>query len=65
MNSAELEKYTEDMEDTMDTLNRLSEELSLKMQLLMDRRAKIIQTLSNILKKISQTSDTLISNIKE
>jgi len=39
-------------------------ELSLKLQILMDRRAKIIQTLSNILKKISQTSDTIIANIK-
>jgi hypothetical protein len=65
MDLAELDKYTEDMEHKMDTLNKLSEELSLKLQLLMDRRAKIIQTLSNILKKISQTSDTLISNIKE
>ncbi len=65
MNLAELEQYTDDMEDQMKTLNGLSEELSLKLQLLTDRRAKIIQTLSNILKKISQTSDTLISNIKE
>lgn len=65
MDREELDKYTEDMEHKMDTLNGLSEELSLKLQLLTDRRAKIIQTLSNILKKISQTSDALISNIKE
>ena len=65
MNLAELDKYVEDMEHKMDTLSGLSEELSLKLQLLMDRRSKIIQTLSNILKKISQTSETLISNIKE
>ena len=65
MNLAELDKYTDEMEHKRDTLSGLSEELSLKLQLLMDRRAKIIQTLSNILKKISRTSDTLISNIKE
>jgi hypothetical protein len=65
MNLAEMDKYMEEMEHKMDTLGGLSEELSLKLQILMDRRAKIIQTLSNILKKISQTSDTLISNIKE
>jgi hypothetical protein len=65
MNPAEFDKYVEEMEHKMGTLGGLSEELSLKLQLLMDRRAKIIQTLSNILKKISQTSDTLIANIKE
>lgn len=65
MNLAELDKYVEDMEHKMATLSGLSEELSLKLQLLMDRRSKIIQTLSNMLKKISQTSDVLISNIKE
>lgn len=65
MNLAEMDKYMEEMEHKMDTLGGLSEELSLKLQILMDRRAKIIQILSNILKKISQTSDTLISNIKE
>ena len=64
MNLAELDKYVEEMEHKMDTLSGLSEELSLKLQILMERRAKIIQTLSNILKKISQTSDTLIANIK-
>lgn len=64
MSPAELEKYTEDMEKDLDSLGGLSEELSLKMQILTERRAKIIQTLSSILKKISQTSDAIISNIK-
>jgi hypothetical protein len=65
MNLVEMDKYMKEMDHKMDTLGGLSEELSLKLQLLMDRRSKIIQTLSNILKKISQTSDSLISNIKE
>ncbi len=61
---AELDKYVEEKEQEMDSLGGLSEELSLKIQILMDRRSKIIQTLSTILKKISQTSDTIITNIK-
>lgn len=64
MNLAELEKYIDEMETDYDTLGNLSDELSLKLQIQTERRQKIIQTLSNILKKISSTSDTLISNIK-
>lgn len=59
-----LEKYIDEMETDLDTLGNLSEELSLKLQIQTDRRQKVIQTLSNILKKISSTSDTIISNIK-
>jgi hypothetical protein len=64
MTLVELDKYVEEKEQEMDSLGGLSEELSLKLQILMDRRSKIIQTLSTILKKISQTSDAIIANIK-
>ena len=46
------------------TLGDMSQEIMLKLQITMDRRQKVIQTLSNILKKISSTSDTIISNLK-
>ena len=46
------------------TTGGISEEMSLKLQVQMERRSKIIQTLSNILKKISNTQDGMISNIK-
>ena len=42
----------------------IGEELSLKLQMAMERRSKIIQTLSNIMKKISTTQDTIVRNIK-
>jgi len=64
MTLVELDKYVEEKEQELDSLGGFSEELSLKLQILMDHRSKIIQTLSNILKKISQTSDSIISNIK-
>lgn len=64
MSLAELEKYIDEMETDYGTLGNLSEELSLKIQIQTERHQKIIQTLSNILKKISNTSDIIISNIK-
>jgi hypothetical protein len=44
--------------------NELSEMTSLRLQMMMDRRSKYISTLSNIMKKIDTTQETLIQNIK-
>ena len=41
----------------MDEMSEISEELSLKLQMAMDRRSKFISTLSQIMKKISETQD--------
>lgn len=46
------------------TMGGISEEMSLKLQIQMERRSKIIQTLSNITKKISDTRETTARNIK-
>ena len=64
MTLVELDKYVEEMEHEMDSLGGLSKEMSLKLKNLMERRSEIIQTLSAILKKISQTSDAIIANLK-
>lgn len=45
-------------------MNEMSEMTSLRLQMTMDRRSKFISTLSNIMKKISSTQDTIVSNIK-
>ena len=37
---------------------------SLQLQMAVARRSKVIQTMSNIIKKIGSTQDTIISNIK-
>lgn len=60
----DLEKEKDDQESKLKSLGGLSAEISLKLQIALERRAKIIQTLSNILKKISNTSDSIIKNIK-
>jgi hypothetical protein len=43
---------------------KMSEMSSLRLQMTMDRRAKIIKTLSSVMKKISTTQDTLVQNMK-
>ncbi len=47
-----------------DTLSELGEEQSLKLQMYQERRSKLFQTLSNIMKKSSDTSGAIISNLK-
>jgi hypothetical protein len=49
-----------------DALNQgLSEAESLRLQLALDRTSRFLQTLSNILKKISETSETIVQNLKD
>lgn len=48
----------------LDSMNEMSEMNSLRLQMTIDRRSKFISTLSNIMKKISTTQDTLVQNIK-
>ena len=48
----------------LDSLNELSETTFLHLQMMMDRRSKFISALSNIMKKISTTEDTLVQNLK-
>lgn len=46
------------------TTDEMSDEMRLQLQLTMDRRAKFMQTLSNMMKKISSTQDSIIQNMK-
>ena len=47
-----------------DNLNEMSEEQQLKMQLYMDRKQKASEAISNLLKKIADTEQQIIQNIK-
>ena len=47
-----------------DSLSEASEIMSLRLQMYMDRRSKAIEALSNLMKKQSDTSSTIISNLK-
>lgn len=45
-------------------MNESSEMNSPRLQMTMDRRSKFIETLSNIMKKLSTTQETLAQNLK-
>lgn len=59
-----LESIQSDLRDKLDGMDELSEMTSLRLQIIMDRRSKFLSTLSNILKKISDTQDALVQNLK-
>jgi hypothetical protein len=60
----ELQTILEEVRSGLDSMNEMSEESSLRLQMMMDRRSKFISTLSNIMKMISATQDTLVQNLK-
>lgn len=45
-------------------MNEMSEMTSLRLQMMMDRRSKLMSTLSNLMKKTSDTQKSLIQNLK-
>jgi hypothetical protein len=54
----------EDPKAEMDSLSDASEEQQLKLQMLMDRRAKAYELLSNVMKKTSDTAAAINANLK-
>jgi chromosome segregation ATPase len=48
----------------LDSMNEMSEMTSMDLQMAMDRRSKFVETLSNVLKKISDTQASIIQNMK-
>ena len=59
-----LKSLLDNLKGNLDGLNEMSEMTSLRLQMTMDRRSKFIETLSNIMKKIGTTQETLVQNIK-
>jgi hypothetical protein len=59
-----IESIMNGLQGNLDGMHQLSEMASLRMQAMMDRRSKLIETLSNIMKKSSTTQDTLVQNLK-
>ncbi len=51
-------------QELRESMGDLSNETSLKLQTYLDRRSKLMSTLSNLMKKYSETSDSIISNLK-
>jgi hypothetical protein len=52
------------LKTSLDSLSELGESESLRLQLAMDRLSKFMSTLSNLEKKVSDTSEAIITNLK-
>lgn len=52
------------LKQTADSMSDMNEMTSMRLQMAMDRRSKLIETLSNIMKSIDETNDSVISNMK-
>jgi hypothetical protein len=61
---AELRAVQADLRDQLDSLSEMGEMDSLRLQMLMDRRSKLMETLSNMLKKSSDTASSIVQNLK-
>jgi hypothetical protein len=59
-----VDKLHEDAMQKADAINELSEMTLLRLQMTMERRAQYVSTLSTILKKISDTQEDLVDNLK-
>jgi putative addiction module CopG family antidote len=54
----------DELTDTLDSLSEMGEMESLRFQMAMDRLSKLMSTLSNILKKKSNTAQSITQNLK-
>jgi hypothetical protein len=54
----------DELREALDCLAKLSEAESLRLQMAMDRLSKLLSTLSNLLKKASETAADITQNIK-
>ena len=59
-----IESETDAVQDKLDSLSEMGEMESLRLQMAMDRRSKLMSTLSNLLKKISDTQSQIVQNLK-
>lgn len=53
-----------DLRNQLDSQSELGETEQLRLQMAMDRQSKLMTTLSNLLKKIDDTSQSIVQNLK-
>lgn len=61
---SELDLVIDQMKDDLDSMSELGEMESLRLQMAMDRMSKMMSTLSNLLKKMSDTASQITQNMK-
>ena len=60
----DMDDAKETVKNQLDSLGEMGEMESLRLQMAMDRLSKMMSTLSNLLKKISDTASAITQNIK-
>lgn len=60
----DLAKAIDTLKQDLDSMSELGEMESLRLQMAMDRMSKMMSTLSNLLKKMSDTSSQITQNLK-
>ncbi|MBK5272041.1 MAG: hypothetical protein JJE22_13605 [Bacteroidia bacterium] len=60
----EINRLADNMKSDLDSMSEMGETESLRLQMAMDRLSKMMSTLSNLLKKISDTQQSITQNIK-
>jgi hypothetical protein len=61
---ADLRTLPAQFQSNLDSLNDISQAQQMKIQMLMDQRAKLIETMSNLMKTMGDTNSAIIQNIK-
>lgn len=61
---AEINTTKDKLKNDLDSMSEMGEMESLRLQMAMDRMSKMMSTLSNLLKKISDTAQGIIQNLK-
>ena len=64
VSKADQDAMVEKLKSDLDSMSEMGEMESLRLQMLMDRRSKAISTLSNLLKKMHDTQQSIIQNLK-
>ncbi len=59
-----LDEEADELLDSLDSMSEMGEMESLRLQMAMDRLSKLMSTLSNLLKKIADTSSQITQNLK-
>ncbi|MBI5858076.1 MAG: hypothetical protein HZB42_10575 [Sphingobacteriales bacterium] len=61
---SEINETKDRLKKDLDSMSEMGEMESLKLQMAMDRMSKVMSTLSNLLKKFSDTADSIVQNLK-
>lgn len=64
VSKSEHDVMVDKLKKDLDSMSEMGEMESLRLQLLMDKRSKMLSTISNLMKKISKTAEQITQNLK-